>query len=196
MDEQAILLIISGPAGSGKTTLCDQLLEAYSPDIQRVVTSTTRNPRPGEVNERDYYFFSVKDFEELENEGAFYETANVHGRRYGTLKREVHQKLSKNIDCLLNIDVQGAVAFFESAQSDPLLAGRLHSVFIMPPDLETLEERIRARGETDDAEITRRLESAKMEISYADQYETLLHTSTREADWAEIQRIYKQLKQA
>ena len=194
MDEQAILLIISGPTGSGKTTLCDRLLKVYAPNMQRVVTSTTRDPRPGEEHERDYYFFSIEEFEKLEYEDAFYETANVHGRRYGTLKREVHQKLGRNIDCLLNIDVQGAVAFFESAHSDPLLAGRLHSVFIMPPDLTTLEERIRARGETDTEEIKRRLESAEMEISYADQYETLLHTSSREADGAEIQRIYESLK--
>ena len=193
MDTQAILLIISGPTGSGKTTLCDQLLDAYAPKIQRVVTSTTRDPRPGEVNERDYYFFSVEAFEKLESEDAFYETAHVHGRRYGTLKREVHQKLGENIDCLLNIDVQGAVAFFESAQSDPLLAGRIHSVFIMPPNLKTLEERIRARGESDTEEISRRLRSAEMEISYADRYEHLLHTTTREADWAEIQRIYTSL---
>lgn len=196
MADKAILLIISGPAGSGKTTLCDQLLETFSPNVQRVVTSTTRDPRPGEVNERDYYFFSVPEFEKLESEGAFYETANVHGRRYGTLKREVHTKLSDNIDCLLNIDVQGAVAFFQSAKFDPLLAGRLHSVFIMPPDLATLKQRILARGETDPSEIERRLESARMEMDYAEQYDTILHTSSREADWDFIKEYYTSRKQA
>ncbi|MGB0371850.1 MAG: guanylate kinase [Opitutales bacterium] len=194
MAKKAILLIISGPAGSGKTTLCDRLLEEFAPAVQRVVTSTTRDPRPGEVNERDYYFFSVSEFEQLESQGAFYETANVHGRRYGTLKREVHRKLSDNIDCLLNIDVQGAVAFFESAKSDPLLAGRIHSVFIMPPDLETLKARILARGSVDEGELARRLESAEMEIGYADRYEQILNTSTREADWEFIKNYYTSRK--
>ena len=190
MSEKAILLIISGPAGSGKTTLCDRLLGEYAPSVQRVVTSTTRDPRPGELNERDYYFFSVPEFEKLEAEGAFYETANVHGRRYGTLKKEVHKKLSSNINCLLNIDVQGAVAFFESAQRDPLLAGRLHSIFIMPPNLETLKERILERGAVEKEELDKRLESAKMEMSYADRYDTILNTTTRDADWNFVKRTY------
>ncbi|MEM9025303.1 MAG: guanylate kinase [Verrucomicrobiota bacterium] len=196
MAERAILLIISGPAGSGKTTLCHRLLEEYAPSVQRVVTSTTRDPRPGEIHKRDYYFFSIPEFEKLESQGAFYETANVHGRRYGTLKREVHGKLGQNIDCLLNIDVQGAVAFFNSAKSDPLLAGRVHSVFIMPPDLDTIKQRILARGETDLNEINRRLESAEMEIGYADQYDTILNTSSREADWTFIKDTYLSRKRS
>ena len=193
MSDKAVLLIISGPAGSGKTTLCDQLLAEYSPAVQRVVTSTTRAPRPGEVNERDYYFFSVPEFEKLEAEGAFYETADVHGRRYGTLKREVHNKLSSNINCLLNIDVQGAVAFFESAQSDSLLTGRIHSLFIMPPNLGTLKDRILARGAVDETELEKRLESAQMEMGYADRYDTLLHTSSREADWEFVKSYYRKI---
>jgi len=194
MAKSAILLIISGPAGSGKTTLCDRLLDEYSPNVQRVVTSTTRDPRPGEVNERDYYFFSVPEFESLETQGAFYETADVHGRRYGTLKREVHNKLSANIDCLLNIDVQGAVAFFNAAKSDELLEDKIYSIFIMPPDLETLKARILARGETSSEEIKRRLESARTEMEYAEQYDTILNTSTREADWITVRQYYESLK--
>ncbi|MCH2156455.1 MAG: guanylate kinase [Opitutales bacterium] len=190
---QAILLIISGPTASGKTTLCDRMLETYQPAIQRVITSTTRAVRPGEINKRDYYFFTQEEFIRREQAGEFYETADVHGRRYGTLKSEIQSKLSQGIDCLLNIDVQGAMAFFEAEAQDPLLSGRIHSVFIIPPDLDTLRNRLRERGESDPSEIERRLKSAEMEMSYAHHYAFQLKTTSRDADFSALQAYYNQI---
>ena len=142
----ALLIIVSGPAGSGKTTVCDRMLDAFSPSLQRVVTSTTRAPRQGEQHEKDYFFFTDEEFDERVKADQFYEWAQVHSHRYGTLKSEIRDKLNRNIDLLLNIDVQGAATFRRAAEADPLPAGRLLSVFIMPGSIEQLRERLLSRS--------------------------------------------------
>ena len=153
----ALLFILSGPAGSGKTTLCDRLV-ASCPEMQRVVTSTTRAPRPGEVHERDYFFFSDEEFDRLIADQAFLEWARVHTNRYGTLRTVVEHKLSRNIDLCMNVDVQGASSFRRAAETHPLLKQRLVTVFLMPPDLEELRQRLPC-GETSEPFLECTIES-------------------------------------
>ena len=116
--ESGFLFIVSGPAGSGKTTVCDRMLNEVS-GVQRVVTSTTRAPRGGERDTVDYYFFDRPTFEQKIEAGEFYEHARVHNNLYGTLKSEVQGKLASGIDLLLNIDVQGAAQMRETAKAYP-----------------------------------------------------------------------------
>ena len=105
------ILVISGPAGVGKTTICDRLLYEFGSNISRVVTTTTRRPREGEKEGEDYFFTSVQEFHEhLENE-AFLENEIIHGNYYGTRKKTVFEKIEKKQDLLINIDVKGAEAY-------------------------------------------------------------------------------------
>jgi guanylate kinase len=173
------------------------MLEAHrdsTPPLRRVITSTTRQPRPGEKHGRDYYFFDEDTFRRKVEAGEFYEHALVHGRGYGTLKREVQDKLNASIDLILNIDVQGAAAFRQAAQSDPVLRGRLVTVFIMPPDIEELKRRLAGRGETDPAEIERRLGSAEHEMAEAPRYDAIVESASKEADFAALDRIYREAR--
>jgi guanylate kinase len=192
MDQTARLLIVSGPAGSGKTTVCDALLRE-EPALHRVITSTTRKPRGEEKDGVDYYFLQVEEFEARVSAGDFYEYACVHGKHYGTLKNTVQEKLREGVDLLLNIDVQGAATFRATAKSDPLLAGRITTVFIMPPGLEELKQRLQNRSTDSEAEMQRRLIVAKSEMLEAGDYDHILTSSTREADLAALQAIYRAL---
>jgi guanylate kinase len=193
MNNPSRLLIVSGPAGSGKTTVCDALLEK-TPAIERVVTATTRPPRGTEQNGIDYHFLTPEAFEDKIVAGEFYEHAIVHGRRYGTLKSAVQNKIRKGIDLLLNIDVQGAASFRETAQKDSLLTGRVATVFIMPPSLEELEKRLRGRATDSANEVLRRLEVAKNEMLEAKAYDHILKSTTREADLLALKAIYETAK--
>lgn len=191
--DNGLLIIVSGPAGSGKTTLCDRLLSDVE-NVQRVVTSTTRAMREGEQHGVDYYFFSPQEFEQKIAEGAFYEYAKVHQRYYGSLKQEIDSKLSDSIDLLLNVDVQGADAFRHAANSNPGLADRLVTIFIQPQSLEQLRERLETRGDDDEAEIERRMQSARMEMEHAHKYDHIIVSDSREADFARLMQIYREVK--
>ncbi|MFP4202848.1 MAG: guanylate kinase [Opitutales bacterium] len=186
---QGLLFIVSGPAGSGKTTLCQNILKE-EPGLNRIVTATTRPPRPGEVDGVDYYFFSRAEFEEKIREGAFYEYAQVHKNFYGTLKEEVRGKMTAGSDILLNIDVQGAASFRDATAEDPLLKGHLVTIFLMPPELDELERRLRTRNTDDEAEIRRRLETARREIEHSAEYDYCLPSSTPLSDCERLHAIY------
>ena len=188
------LFIVSGPAGSGKTTLCDRMI-AESPQIDRVVTSTTRAPREGEVDKTDYHFFDHKTFREKIDSGNFYEYATVHGNLYGTLKSEVQEKLSDGIDLLLNIDVQGAAQFREAAQHEPLLKGKIVTIFIMPPSIKVLEARLRNRGTDSEVEIQGRLQVAVEEMAQSSHYDHKISSASRNEDFKALKEIYEQLAQ-
>ena len=190
ISNSGILLIVSGPAGSGKTTVCDRML-AEEPAIQRVITSTTRAPRGQEKDRVDYYFFDKATFEAKIAAGDFYEHAQVHSNLYGTLKSEVQEKLADGIDLLLNIDVQGAAQMRETAQHDELLQGKVATVFIMPPSLEELEQRLRGRGTDADDEGQRRMKVALEEIEHADRYDYVLRSASRWEDFENLRSIYR-----
>lgn len=187
--QRALLLILSGPAGSGKTTLCDRLT-AVRPEVSRVVTTTTRAPRPGEVEGRDYYFVTQEQFLRQLEEGAFYEHATVHGRYYGTYREEVDRRLRAGTDVLLNIDVQGAASFRAAAADSPELARALVTIFLLPPSLEELEARLRARGTDDPAEIQRRLKNAEGEIRDSRLFDYCIPGGSRENDYECLTAIY------
>ena len=187
----ALLMILAGPTGTGKTTLCDGMTKKY-PGIQRVITSTTRAPRKGERNGEHYHFFSQEEFDQKIEENAFYEYAEVHQaqHRYGTLKSEIQGKLENDQDLIMNIDVQGVASFQNAAAKDPLLKKRLVTVFLMPPSLEEIERRLVERGKEDRAAIDQRLATARKEMPLWDTYDFCIVSGTREEDFARIESIW------
>lgn len=189
-DQQTpLLMIISGPAGCGKTTLCQRLVDDFE-EAERIITCTTRGPRPGEVDGEDYYFFSDEQFQGAIDRGEFLEWAAVHGARYGTLRRTVFERLRARLGIVLNIDVQGAAAFRAAAREDALLKKSLVTVFILPSSPEVLRERMRERGADDEAVIERRLANAKEEMSRWGDYDFCVVSGAREADYRQVASIW------
>lgn len=168
-----LLILISAPSGGGKTTLCQQLLAAC-PGMTRAVTCTTRPPRQGELDGVDYYFLDADSFLKRVHAGNFLEHATVYGHSYGTLKAEVLGKLRQGRDVLLNVDVQGAGSIREKAKTDAELKRALVSVFLTPPSLAVLEERLRKRGTDSPAVVQKRLGVARQEIAQWKHFDYLL----------------------
>lgn len=162
-----LLLVVSAPSGAGKTTLCKRLLAEES-EISFSISYTTRPPRPKEVPGKDYFFISRELFQKMIKEGAFLEWAEVYGNLYGTAKEPVLKALNQGRDILLDIDVQGAFQVREKLGPEAVL------VFILPPSLEELERRLRARSTEDEATLKRRLEEAKREIAQAHRFDYLV----------------------
>ena len=187
-----ILLIVSGPAGSGKNTVCERLM-SENPNIVRAITTTTRAPRDGEKEGRDYFFTTVEDFEKGIERGDFYEWATVHGRYYGTTKAEIISKLESGKDVILIIDVQGARAWREVAKSDAKIAKSLHSVFIKPQSLDVIRERMILRGD-DKEDIARRIKTAEQELLEEKHFEKKMISKTRDEDFESLKKIYAELK--
>lgn len=183
-----LLVVLSAPSGAGKTTLCQQLL-AQRPDMARAITCTTRAPRGEERDGVDYFFMDAEAFLKRVQAGHFLEHATVYGNSYGTLKSEVLGKLRGGQDVLLNIDVQGAAAVREHAAQDPELRGALVSVFMTPPSLATLEQRLRNRGTDAEPVIQRRLAVARQEISQWHNFDYLLLSASIEEDVRRMQQI-------
>ena len=176
-----LLILISAPSGGGKTTLCHQLL-ASCPGMTRAVTCTTRDPRPGEQDGVDYYFLDAASFLKRVQAGNFLEHATVYGHSYGTLKAEVLGKLRQGRDVLLSVDVQGAATIREKAQTDPELKQALVSIFLTPPSLAVLEERLRKRGTDSAAVIQKRLGVARQEITQWKHFDYLLMSDSIKED--------------
>ena len=168
-----LLVLVSAPSGGGKTTVCLQLLAAR-PQMTRAITCTTRPPREGEKDGQDYYFLDAASFLKRVQAGNFLEHATVYGHSYGILKAEVLGKLRQGRDVLLTVDVQGAATIREKAQEDPELKRALVSVFLTPPSLSVLEERLKKRGTDAPAVIQKRLSVAKQEISQWKHFDYLL----------------------
>jgi len=176
-----LLVLISAPSGGGKTTLCQQLL-ASRPQMTRAVTCTTREPRSGERDGIDYFFLDADSFLKRVQAGNFLEHATVYGNSYGTLKGEVLGKLRQGKDVLLNVDVQGAATIRQRAEEDPELKSALVSVFLTPPSMEILEERLRKRGTDSPTVIQKRLAVARQEIVQWKNFDYLLISLTIKED--------------
>ena len=183
-----ILLLISAPSGGGKTTLCEHLLKA-NPNTVRAITCTTREPREGEVDGTDYYFLDAADFLKRVQAGNFLEHATVYGNSYGTLKSEVLGKLRQGRDVLLNVDVQGAATIRARAGDDEELKSALVTIFLAPPSIAVLEERLRKRNQDSPGSIQKRLSVARHEIAQWKHFDYLIVSSAIVDDLARVQAI-------
>lgn len=183
-----VLLVIAGPAGSGKSTLCDRLA-AEHPEFARVVTTTTRSPRPGEINGLHYHFLTPEQFDAGLARDDFLEWAWVHGqRRYGTLKSSVLDPLARGQSLVLSVDVQGVESFRRAARENPLLGRRMTTVFIVV-DHDRLVARMRHRAQDDEAEIAGRMKTAERELRDAHKFDFTIESRTRDEDFAALQAI-------
>ena len=175
-----MLLVVSGPSGSGKTTLCRRL--ADSGEAGYSISCTTRAPRPGEADGRDYHFLTRDEFQRRVAAGEFLEHAEVHGNFYGSLKSEVLVHLSAGRDVVMDIDVQGAAQV--RSCGDPEIQRAFVDLFVMPPNERELHSRLSGRG-TDSAEVIElRMKNALEEMSHWRRYSYVLLSSTREEDYA------------
>lgn len=177
-----MLLVVSGPSGSGKTTLCRRLADAG--EARYSISCTTRPPRPGELDGRDYHFLSRGEFERRLAAGDFLEHAEVHGNLYGSLKSEVLTHLDAGSDVVMDIDVQGA----EQVRNceDPEIRRALVELFVMPPSGEELHARLAGRGTDSEETIALRMTNALDEMRHWKEYTYVLHSATREEDYAKF----------
>lgn len=167
MTRRGLLFVLSSPSGAGKSTLSKMIL-AQDTNISLSVSATTRAPRPGEVDGVDYHFVSVAQFEAMVAAGDFLEWAHVFGNRYGTPRAPVGALLREGRDVLFDIDWQGAQQLHQTAGED------VARVFILPPSIEELERRLRARGTDSDAVIAARMDRARAEIGHWSEYDYVL----------------------
>lgn len=161
------MLVLSSPSGAGKTTLAGRLLEADS-GIEMSVSVTTRKPRPGEVEGRDYYFVSESEFRRMRDAGELLEWARVFDNYYGTPRSPVERALAGGRDVLFDIDWQG------TQQLSERMAGDLVRVFVLPPSAETLEARLRQRAQDPDEVVAKRMAAASSEISHWAEYDYVI----------------------
>jgi guanylate kinase len=176
-----LLILISAPSGGGKTTLCELLLAAR-PDMTRAITCTTREPRAGEKEGVDYYFLEAEVFLRRLQAGNFLEHATVYGHSYGLLRSELLGKLRDGRDVLLNVDVQGAATIKARAEEEPELRRALVSVFLTPPSLKILEERLLKRGADATNVMQKRLAVARQEISQWKNFDYLIVSGSKQDD--------------
>jgi guanylate kinase len=160
------LFIVSAPSGGGKTSLVKALL-ASEPEVKLSISHTTRPARAGEVNGRDYHFVSPAEFERRLGAGEFLESALIYGNRYGTSRTWISEQLEQDRDVLLEIDWQGA-------QQVRKLMPDTVSVFILPPSLEVLEQRLKGRSQDQPEAITRRLAAAREEIGHVREFDYVI----------------------
>lgn len=191
--ERNVLLILAGPAGVGKSTLCDRLVREV-PGFERVVTATTRAPRPNEVDGRDYHFLSEAEFDRRLAAGDFLEWARIHQKqRSGVLKSSVLERLA-HTNLVMNIDVQGVRSVRAAAAQDDRLRGRLVTMFVAPDSLDMLRERMLGRGAISEDELARRLQSAEAEIAERNSYDYVIHSGTKEQDFRALLEFWAQAK--
>jgi len=188
-DGPGLIFVFSGPSGSGKTTLCNALLDTV-PRAKRLVTCTSRPPRPGEQDGVDYRFLSPAQFDAALAAGEFFEHALVHGNHYGSRRRDVIMLIDQRQDVVFNVDVQGAATIRKTAAAEPLLAGRLVTIFVVPPPVEELRRRLQGRSQDASDEIEKRLRAAAEEITRWKEFDYVLPSGTREEDMDRLRAIY------
>ena len=162
--KRGVLFVFSGPSGVGKGTLKAKLFEEFADRIAYSVSATTRGPREGELDGKDYFFISRQEFERRVKNNEFLEHAEFAGNCYGTPRAYVEKLLDSGMNVVLEIDVQGALQVMKSMPE-------CVSVFILPPSFEELEHRLRGRGTETEEKVRERLETAKRELPYAPQYD-------------------------
>lgn len=160
------LIVISAPSGAGKTSLVHALLE-INPKIRLSISYTTRNPRPGEHDGRDYNFVDRSTFLAMANKGEFLESAEVYGNLYGTSQTWINQEIGRGHDILLEIDWQGA-------EQVRRLFPKCITVFILPPSMEALEQRLKGRGKDDAEVIAKRMAAAREDIAHVFEFDYVI----------------------
>ncbi len=163
MKRKGIIFVISSPSGGGKTTIRRKLLEE-SPELNYSISATSRRPRPGEREGKDYFFISKEEFDEKIKKGEFVEWAEVHGHYYGTPRSSLEEALHSGRDTILDIDVQGALQIKKEYKKSCL-------IFLFPPSLKTLASRLKERKTDDEKEIEKRLARAQEEIVFLKEYD-------------------------
>ncbi len=184
LDRRGVLFVLSSPSGAGKTTISKKMLAADS-EIALSVSATTRPMRPGEEDGKDYHFVDVDTFKHMAADGEFLEWAHVFGHRYGTPRARVDELLDKGKDVLFDIDWQGAQQLYQEAGPDVV------RVFVLPPTMEELERRLRARNTDSDEVIAARMARAANEISHWDGYDYVLINDEVDACFDQVAAILR-----
>ena len=180
---RGLLLIVSSPSGAGKTSLCRRLMADHS-ELMLSVSVTTRPPRPGEVDGREYHFVTPEQFQELVAQDTLLEWAEVHGARYGSPRVPVETALTEGRDVLFDIDWQGA-------RDVAIKAGRdVVRVFVLPPSIKELRRRLYARAQDKADVIERRVEKAKSEIEHWSEYDYVIVNDDFDRSYADLAHIY------
>jgi len=182
-NRRGLMLVISSPSGAGKTTLSKRLRAAH-PELELSVSCTTRKPRTGEQDGREYHFIAPERFAEMIREDAFLEHAEVHENHYGTPSAPVMAALEQGKDILFDIDWQGAMAIAGKAKDDVV------RVFILPPTMADLAHRLHTRAQDDHDVIERRLGRARGEIKYWPEYDYVLVNEDVDQAYRELEAIY------
>lgn len=187
------LIVISGPSGVGKSTLVKQA-RLELPYLEFSVSCTTRQPRAGEVNGKDYFFLTPEEFEAKVQNNEFLEYAGVFAHRYGTLKSEVVSRLQRGADVILDIDVQGAKQIRQAAAADPEIARAAQFIMIVPPDMATLEARLAGRNSETPESLKLRLAGAQEELSNFRVYDYLVVNDDLETAGKELIMLLKTVR--
>ena len=183
LQRRGLMFILSSPSGAGKTTIAHRLLAEEGSELRMSVSVTTRPMRPGEVDGQDYFFVDGAEFKRLVEADAFFEWAEVFGHCYGTPKAQIREQLKRGEDFLFDIDWQGTQQLYQRAQGDVV------RVFLLPPSIAELEQRLRSRGTDSDAVIDGRLERARAEISHWDAYDYVVINDDIETCFAKVKMI-------
>ena len=182
--KRGVLFVFSGPSGVGKGTLKAKLFEEFADRIAYSVSATTRGPREGEADGKDYFFISRQEFERRVKNNEFLEHAEFAGNCYGTPRAYVEKLLDSGMNVVLEIDVQGALQVMKSMPE-------CVSVFILPPSFEELEHRLRGRGTETEEKVRERLETAKRELPYAPQYDyQIVNGGDIEAAYQSLREVF------
>ena len=185
MNRSGILFLISAPSGGGKSTLLKLLSE--NPDFTYSVSCTTRAPRPGEEDGRDYHFLSVAEFERRIAAGEFIEHAQVHGNFYGTLRRPILDSMDSGLDVMMDVDIQGAARI--RADADARLQAALVDIFLMPPSLAEVRRRLLKRGTETPGQLEVRLRNAETEMAQWKNYRYTILSGTPMQDFENFRAI-------
>ncbi len=183
ISRRGLMLVLSSPSGAGKSTIARNLLEDRELTLTLSVSVTTRPRRPSEIDGVHYHFASQRDFERLREAGQLLEWAEVHGNFYATPREPVELAMSRGNDMLFDIDWQGANQLREAIPADVV------SVFILPPSMRELKERLKRRAENTESDIARRLDNARVEVEHWREYDYIVINEDLDRAYAEVRSI-------